>query len=238
VQLTSSSATGNLWSNGATSQSITVSNSGNYTVTVSDANNCSANSSAILIQVNNTPSFTTQPFNQTVPMNLTVSFIAQAGSVSYQWQTNQSNGFQNVNNGGQYSGATDDTLQISNLTMLNDNQEFRCVINDGLCGDTSDVAILTLTNTVGLTGISSTSSFSINPNPTNDIVVVEIAQSEITNGFSIKVMNTLGQCVHYTKTLQNRVVLKTNDWGAKGTYFVQLISVTGEIIGTRLIFVQ
>jgi hypothetical protein len=237
VQLTSSAASGNVWSNGATSQSITVNNSGNYTVTVTNANNCSATSTATIIQVNNAPIFTAQPLSQTVPMNTTVSFISQAGSVSYQWQTNQGGGFQNISNGGQYIGATDDTLQVTNVTMLNDNQEFRCVINDGLCSDSSAVGILTVTNTVGLSNDFSNSSFNIYPNPTNDILIIELTQSETVIGFSMQVMNVLGQSVFNTTSKQKRVILNTNDWGAKGTYFIQLKTFSGEIIGTRKILV-
>lgn len=56
VVLTSSSATGNTWSNGATTQSITVlpANAGSYTVTVSDGT-CSATSAATV--VSNAPAF-------------------------------------------------------------------------------------------------------------------------------------------------------------------------------------
>jgi subtilisin family serine protease len=56
VVLTSSSSTGNVWSNGATTQSITVSTSGNYGVTVTNASGCSATSNAISVSVNNLPS--------------------------------------------------------------------------------------------------------------------------------------------------------------------------------------
>ncbi|MBL7946481.1 MAG: HYR domain-containing protein, partial [Flavobacteriales bacterium] len=55
VTLTSSSATGNLWSNGATTNSITVNTGGNYTVTVTDANGCSATSATTTVVVNPTP---------------------------------------------------------------------------------------------------------------------------------------------------------------------------------------
>ena len=54
VVLTSSSATGNTWSNGATTQSITVSTSGNYSVTVSNGS-CSATSSPTVVTVNSAP---------------------------------------------------------------------------------------------------------------------------------------------------------------------------------------
>lgn len=54
VTLTSSSATNNLWSNGATTQSITVTTSGNYFVTVTVAG-CSSNSANTTVTVNSTP---------------------------------------------------------------------------------------------------------------------------------------------------------------------------------------
>jgi hypothetical protein len=59
VILTSSSATGNTWSNGSTSQSITVSQSGSYSVTVSNGS-CIATSSPSIVTVNSpvNPSFT------------------------------------------------------------------------------------------------------------------------------------------------------------------------------------
>ncbi|MDQ6470587.1 hypothetical protein RB619_08030, partial [Flavobacterium sp. LHD-80] len=57
VVLTSTSGIGYLWSNGATTQSITVSNSGNYSVQVSNASGCfSASSTAVNVTVNTIPS--------------------------------------------------------------------------------------------------------------------------------------------------------------------------------------
>ncbi|MCW5907832.1 MAG: PKD domain-containing protein [Chitinophagales bacterium] len=49
VTISSSAATSYLWSNGATTQNITVTNSGAYTVTVTDANGCTAVSNAVQI---------------------------------------------------------------------------------------------------------------------------------------------------------------------------------------------
>jgi len=49
VTLTSSNATGNTWSTGATSQSITVNAPGTYTVTVTNGNGCSATSPTVLV---------------------------------------------------------------------------------------------------------------------------------------------------------------------------------------------
>lgn len=56
VVLTSSSATGNLWSTGATTQSITVTTAGNYTVTASSGTCASSPSSTTSVTVNPVPS--------------------------------------------------------------------------------------------------------------------------------------------------------------------------------------
>jgi large repetitive protein len=55
VVLFSSSLTGNSWSNGSTSNFITVTATGTFTVTVTDGNNCSATSLPITITVNDAP---------------------------------------------------------------------------------------------------------------------------------------------------------------------------------------
>lgn len=60
VQLTSSAATSYLWSNAATTQSITVSTSGSYHVTITDANGCQATSSDITVDVSSAPVPTVQ----------------------------------------------------------------------------------------------------------------------------------------------------------------------------------
>jgi hypothetical protein len=55
VTLTSPSSTGNMWSNGATTQSITVSNSGNYSVTVSSSQGCPSVSPAVNVNIISLP---------------------------------------------------------------------------------------------------------------------------------------------------------------------------------------
>ena len=56
VDLTSSAATGYLWSpGGAITQTITATASGSYSVTISDVNGCSATSAATVVTVNATP---------------------------------------------------------------------------------------------------------------------------------------------------------------------------------------
>lgn len=91
------------------------------------------------------PLVLTQPQNQTqdILTNAVINMNATANS-SYQWQMNDGSGWVDVMNGGQFSGATTGLLGISNLTMANHNTEFRCLLANGACLDTSDVALLTV----------------------------------------------------------------------------------------------
>ena len=83
--------------------------------------------------------------NATYGSNAEFGVGASGTGVAYQWQSNIGSGWQNVPNGGQYSGVFADTLTISNVTMVNNNQLFRCIISQGsTCGDTSDQAELTV----------------------------------------------------------------------------------------------
>ncbi|MCR9174001.1 MAG: M43 family zinc metalloprotease [bacterium] len=56
VDLTSSTPTGNVWSTGETSSTITVGTAGNYTVTSDDVNGCPATSAPFTVTVNAAPS--------------------------------------------------------------------------------------------------------------------------------------------------------------------------------------
>ena len=65
VTLTASAGTSWLWSNGAITQSIVVSTSGNYSVTVTNASGCSATSGATTVTVNPIPTATITPSGPT-----------------------------------------------------------------------------------------------------------------------------------------------------------------------------
>lgn len=89
VTLTSSSATNNTWSTGATTQSISVTASGSYTVTVSNASGCSATSNATTVTVNPGPSpaINTSGSVTDICPGATVTLSADMVYSSYLWST-------------------------------------------------------------------------------------------------------------------------------------------------------
>ena len=88
VTLTASTGTAYSWSNGATTASIVASTSGNYVVTVTNANGCSSVSSPMMVTVNPLPvASITASGPTTFCQGGSVTLVASTG-VSYLWSTN------------------------------------------------------------------------------------------------------------------------------------------------------
>jgi hypothetical protein len=70
-------------------------------------------------------------------------FLLGPPSAQYQWQTNLGLGYQDLSDFGQYSGTTTPNLQVSGVNITtNNNQAFRCLVTEGNCTDTSNIAVL------------------------------------------------------------------------------------------------
>jgi len=132
-------------------------------------------------------SVSTQPLNQTININNNSQFVTGSSdpSSTYQWQTDLGVGFQNLNSVGQYSGTTNDTLTVANVTMSNNNQPFRCIVSSGSCSDTSNVAVLTVNNNVGINETSQDNLFSVFPNPAQSVINVKADSKLIGDVYSI-----------------------------------------------------
>jgi Concanavalin A-like lectin/glucanases superfamily/Secretion system C-terminal sorting domain len=115
-----------------------------------------------------------QPQDQSVATSVgTASFSTNVSSSSatYQWQSNLGLGFQNLSNAGQYSGTTTETLTVSGLSLSNNNQVFRCVINDSGCADTTAEAVLTIIDDASIQSHTNT-SLQLYPNPVKDVMTL------------------------------------------------------------------
>lgn len=132
-------------------------------------------------------SINAQPNSQISYINNNAQFIVGTSdtNATYQWQTDLGVGFQNLNSVGQYSGTTNDTLTISNVTMSNNNQPFRCIINNGSCADTSATAELTVLNNTGINENAQNNLFSVFPNPAQSTLYVKADNKLIGSVFTI-----------------------------------------------------
>lgn len=92
VVLSASAGSSWLWSNGATTQAITVTNSGSYSVTVTNASGCSASSASTTVAVSPNPVavITASPYTRLYP-GITTTLTANvtpAGTYNYSWFKN------------------------------------------------------------------------------------------------------------------------------------------------------
>lgn len=86
VDLTSSATAGNVWSNNLTTSTITVSTTGNFTVTVTDANGCASTSAPISVNVSNAPAPTISA-TSTQACSGDVVTVTSSAADSYLWST-------------------------------------------------------------------------------------------------------------------------------------------------------
>ena len=91
-----------LWSTGATSQSITASTSGSYTVTVTNSNGCSAISNSTVVSVLLVPTISVSYFGSLDVCNGPVTLYAPVGGLSYLWSTGATTTSITVNTPGNY----------------------------------------------------------------------------------------------------------------------------------------
>jgi hypothetical protein len=168
-------------------------------------------------------SISSQPQDQSVNSSVgstSFSVATSSPTATYQWQTNLGLGFQNLSNAGQYSGATSSTLSVSNLSMTNNNQVFRCVLNDSGCTDTTTIATLTIIDDASISE-SNFPLLSISPNPTNGAFT--IAGLELYNNITTMLVSDVnGKLVILLDPTANKFTLGSVK---SGVYFLTITAV-------------
>ena len=206
---------------------------------------------------------TITPPTNTLNTGNTATFAASTSdpNPSYVWQSDLGQGFQTLNNFGNYSGANTGTLNIANVQLPNHTQPIRVITTSGNCVDTSIVAIISITDTcintvTDTTFIAVTDTLVINttitslnppnnantikvfPNPTNDHITIDYGNFSVMNGYQLKIENSLGQQVFLTNITQQSDYLNLTTWGGNGLYFVHIIDTQGNTIDIRKIVLQ
>lgn len=185
------------WSDGSTTQNITVSNGGSFAVTVTNADGCVGESAPVT--VNNVP-------NPTPAITQSGSQLTATGGpfATYQW----------LLNGNQISGATQDTYTATTTGTYSVT-----VTDSNGCKGTST----TLVVTVGAeAAANSLLGIDLYPNPTNGIVHVRTL-TPINWNVDIRVTDMYGKVVKAFQygSIQNKVELDLMDV-ANGMYLMNI----------------
>ena len=204
--------------------------------------------------------------NSTVSINPTSSPLGSNATLSVsspvsslQWQSNPGNmGWNNVLDNGNYNGATNDTLVVSNLQLSNHNQPFRVLA----CGDTSNVATiqiadtcitnvtvydtlyttvtdtLIINTTLSLPAPNNENTILIYPNPASDHITIDNGNYTAMAGYTIKIENNAGQQVFQSAINQAQFYIDLSTWTGNGLYFVHLIDPQNNTVTVRKIVLQ
>jgi hypothetical protein len=124
-------------------------NNHQYRVIISQGT-CSVTSNVAILTVSTSLTVTTQPTNQTACVGSNATFTVAANSattVGYQWQvsTNGGTSFSNL------TGENNATLTLTAVTLAQNNNQYRVVVNDATCSLTSNTVTLTVNSLPAIT---------------------------------------------------------------------------------------
>ncbi len=160
---------GGSWSNlsnvapytGATSATLNINptvigmNNYQYRCIVTGTCPSAATSTAAILTVGTALTITSQPSNVTLCAGANTSFaVVISGTViSYQWQESINGGttWNNITNGGVYSGAATGTLTLTGVLASMNNYQYRCVVTGACPAINSNAAILTVNTAPNIT---------------------------------------------------------------------------------------
>ena len=217
-----------------------------------NAINCS-NNNAVTPKTNSLTTLNTANFNTS----------ASDPTTNYVWQSDFGQGFQTLNNFGDYSGVNTSSLSIANIQLSEHNQPVRVITTIGNCIDTSNVAIISIIDTcitdvtiydtllttvtdtlvinailTGLNQSSNKNTLKIFPNPANTNITIDYGDFSSMSGYSLKIINNSGQVVFTNQINQQSSYIDLSTWGDVGIYFVQIIDTQNNTIENRKILIK
>ena len=220
---------------------------------------------------------------KTIGSNATFTATTTASNPSYIWQSNFGQGFQTLNNVGQYSGTSTNAMSISNVQLSNHMEPIRAISTSGTCKDTSNIAYVKILDTcitkindtvkitkydtvkvtrydtikitkydtikvtdtlvinATLSGVSApnnTNRLLIYPNPAKDHITIDYGVFGRMSGYTLKIVNTLGQIVFSTPINQQTSYINLSTWTGKGMYYVQIYDASNTMTENRKIVLQ
>lgn len=139
----------------------------------------------------------------------------------YQWQQETGSGWENLSNGGQYSGVHTAILTVSNLSIANNNgQNFRSIGISGACSDTSAASVLTVTPPTGIGQIEEDQSIKVYPNPVSGQMTISVDKN--VQLAQIKVLDILGrEIANQDANGQSNITMDATQWQS-GVYLIRV----------------
>ena len=136
-----------------------------------------------------------------------------------------------------FNGEIDD-IGIWNRAL--DSTEVAALYNGNICYQTISVTdtLFINTNITGFNPVTYENTIRIWPNPSSDHITVDAGDLNVMNGYSIRIINSLGQQVFQSSINQQQFYIDLSTWTGNGMYYVNVIDPNGNIIDIKKIVLQ
>ena len=118
------------------------------------------------------PSINSQPSDKSITYGSDVNFSVNSSGtapINFQWQVNTGSGFNNIADGGIYSGATTSTLSLNKPSVTMGGYIYKVLVSNG-CGNTASNAAVLTVNKKALTATSNIESKIYDGSPATGVV--------------------------------------------------------------------
>lgn len=215
-----------LWSNGATTQSISVDTTGTYNVTVTQNSCMGVAANPTTVFVNLTPNASITEVSSSNHLGIAV-LQASPANASYQW-------LHQLQPGGVYDLVLGATSSLDTVGCGDVAEYYSVVVSQNGCSDTSEAFTVICT---GINDIKSLVNFTVQPNPTQNAVSVNYELSDPTD-VTISVIDYTGREVEHLRygiqnSGQHRTTIDLDDLAA-GVYILNFATNIGQF-NTKII---
>ena len=230
---------------GFTNSSYTATQSGNYTVVISNGA-CSTTSSATTVTVNPNPVVTLGSIGSLINNNaatITLTGSPAGGTYSGAVSTSSFNphavglGTKVINYS--YTTGAGCSSNTSISTIVYDTTGNVCTTYDTI------TTFISVTDTLiihpVLTGASppnNTTTIKVYPNPTSDHIYIDNGNYSLMSGYKCIITNTLSQQVFFSLINQQQFYIDITTWGGNGLYFLTIKDAANNTIEIKKIVIQ
>ena len=100
-----------------------------------------------------------------------------------------------------------------------------------------DTLIIDVTIT-SLQAPNNVNTFKVYPNPTNDLINIDNGDYTMMSGYSINILNSQAQSVFSSPINAQTFSVNVSQFGATGTYFLQILDASMNVVEMRYIVLQ
>lgn len=157
-------------------------------------------------------------------------------SPSFIWQSDLGQGFQSLNDFGNYSSVNTNMLSLANVQLSEHNQEIRAISTSGNCIDTSNVAVINILDTC-ITNVTVTDTTYI---AINDTTFISVTDTLIINAIltGLNPPNNQNTLKVFPNPASTHITIDYGNFSSMGGYTLKITNNLGQVVFTTPISQQ